>query len=99
MHVLEDSMARGAAYVAAGHFTLADVVIALSIHRWRITPIEHVDVPSLDRYMERVRQRGSLVARRIFALTTYASAAPAFRSFARRTWRLSAALMPRMRSW
>lgn len=55
--VLEDAMAHGAAYVAAGHFTVADVVIGLSIHRWRITPIKHIDAPALDRYMERVRQR------------------------------------------
>ena len=57
MLVLEDAMTREIAYVADEHFTLADVVIALSIHRWPITPIEHIDAPSLDQYMERVLRR------------------------------------------
>lgn len=55
--VLEEALAGGGPYVAAERFTLADVVIGLAVHRWRITPIQHVSAPALASYMERLEER------------------------------------------
>lgn len=55
--IIEKTLETGGLYIAADHFTLADVVIGLSIHRWRITPIEHAPTPMVDSYMERLSRR------------------------------------------
>lgn len=55
--ILDRALADGGPYIAAEHFTVADVVIGLSVHRWRVTPIEHASAPSLKRYMERLTLR------------------------------------------
>lgn len=57
MAVLDAQLARTGAFVAGAQFTLADVVIGLSVHRWRLTPIERPLLPAVDAYVERLRER------------------------------------------
>lgn len=55
--IIERTLETGSPYIAADHFTLADIVIGLSVHRWRITPIGHSPTPMVDSYMERLARR------------------------------------------
>jgi len=57
-----DAHLAGSDYLALGRFTLADIVIGLSVHRWRETPIERPQTPHLDRYFARLRERPSMLA-------------------------------------
>lgn len=47
--VLEAHLAK-AEYLALSRFTLADIVIGLSVHRWLGTPMEKPATPHLERY-------------------------------------------------
>ena len=43
---------------AVGHdFTLADVVLGVSVHRWVTTPIAHADLPTVRAYYARLQAR------------------------------------------
>lgn len=48
---------RTSAFIAGSDFTLADVVIGLSVRRWYATPIEKPELPALDRYYARLCER------------------------------------------
>lgn len=48
-------------YLAVERFTLADIVIGLSVHRWRETPIQRPPTPHLDRYFARLRERPAML--------------------------------------
>ncbi|MGY2261624.1 glutathione S-transferase family protein [Pseudomonas sp. SDO55104_S430] len=52
MGILEHQLASTKAYVAGARFTLADIVIGLSVNRWLMTPIERPDYPALDDYFK-----------------------------------------------
>jgi glutathione S-transferase len=54
MTVLDERLAQTAAYVAGRHFTLADVVIGLSVHRWSHTPMDHPELPAIAAYTQRL---------------------------------------------
>jgi glutathione S-transferase len=54
MVLLDAQLARTGAYVAGAAPSVADVVIGVSVHRWRATPIEHADLPAVRAYMERL---------------------------------------------
>ncbi|WP_374576385.1 glutathione S-transferase family protein [Phenylobacterium sp.] len=56
MLVLERELS-GRPFAAGDSFTLADIVLGLSVHRWRSTPISHPPAPNLTAYMERLRHR------------------------------------------
>jgi glutathione S-transferase len=56
MGILEHQLATTKAYVAGPRFTLADVVIGLSVNRWLMTPIERPDYPTVDEYFKRLAQ-------------------------------------------
>jgi glutathione S-transferase len=43
--------------VLGATFTLADVVLGLSTHRWRSTPLAHADLPAVRAYYERLSER------------------------------------------
>lgn len=54
MQILEDQLHKTGAFVTGDAFTLADVVLALSVNRWLMTPIERPDCPAVAAYMDRV---------------------------------------------
>ena len=56
MALLDRHLANAGAFVAGDTFSLADVVIGVSAHRWRSTPIERIDLPAVAAYMERLAQ-------------------------------------------
>lgn len=57
MEVLEGQLARTRAYVCGDTFTVADIAIALSVHRWFMTPMQHKGLPEVARYYERMKDR------------------------------------------
>jgi len=58
MGLLEAHLAQGGAYVAGAAFSLADVVLGLSTHRWRKTPMDaRPDHPAIAAWMGRLRER------------------------------------------
>jgi glutathione S-transferase len=57
MAILEHQLAVTKAYVAGAKFTLADIVVGLSVNRWLMTPIERPDYPAVDEYFQRLAQR------------------------------------------
>jgi len=57
MGILERQLATTGAYAAGERFSLADVVLGLSTHRWVATPIAHADLPAVRAYYDRLRER------------------------------------------
>jgi len=57
MGILERQLERTGAYVTGDTFTLADVLIGLSVNRWRMTPIDHAPLPAVLAYEERLFER------------------------------------------
>jgi glutathione S-transferase len=54
---LERQLAETGAYVTGATFTLADVVLGLSLQRWLLTPISRPPTPALMAYRERLLAR------------------------------------------
>ncbi len=54
MGILDEQLAKTGAFVTGAALTLADVVLALSVHRWRMTPIEHAALPAVEAYLRRL---------------------------------------------
>lgn len=57
MAILEGQLERSGAFVCGQQFTLADVVIGLSVNRWLMTPFEHPALPAVRAYYERLSAR------------------------------------------
>jgi len=57
MGVLDARLAQTGAHVAGRGFTLADIVLGLSTHRWLSTPMERPTLGAVQAYHERLRQR------------------------------------------
>jgi glutathione S-transferase len=57
MMILEARLAETKAYVAGPSFTLADVVIGLSLQRWLLTPMERPPGSALEDYRARLQER------------------------------------------
>ncbi|AKQ56875.1 glutathione S-transferase family protein [Bordetella hinzii] len=66
MGVLEARLADTGAYVAGQAFSLADIVIGLSVQRWRATGFDRPALPAVDAYCARLAERPGF--------TTYAEA-------------------------
>jgi glutathione S-transferase len=62
MASLDAQLAVTGAYAAGGAFTLADVVLGVSVQRWLSTPIDHADLPAVRAYYDRLRQRPAFVS-------------------------------------
>ncbi len=60
--ILEQQLQRTGAFAAGETFTLADVVLGLSVNRWKMTPFDHPDVPAIDAWFERLNQRPAFCA-------------------------------------
>ena len=64
MQILDAQLAHTGAYAAGPVFTLADVVLGLSVHRWSMTPFgadQRPALPAVAAYVERLRQRSGFV--------------------------------------
>ncbi len=55
--ILNDQLARTGAYVAGPDFTLADIVLGLSVNRWKMTPLERPDAPAVEAWWARLLER------------------------------------------
>ena len=62
MAILESQLARTSAYAAGAAFTLADIVLGLSTHRWFAAPIERPPLPAVAAYYERLSERPAFLA-------------------------------------
>jgi glutathione S-transferase len=62
MGILERQLHATGAFAAGDSFTLADIVLGLSINRWLLTPIERPNYPALAAYYERMRDRPGFAA-------------------------------------
>lgn len=57
MALLDGQLARTGAHVCGEAFTLADVVLGLSAQRWKNAPIAHAELPAVEAWLARLRQR------------------------------------------
>jgi glutathione S-transferase len=57
MDILEAQLSRTSGFVVGDDFTLADVVVGLSVHHSFMTPIEHLDLPAVTRYYDKLGTR------------------------------------------
>ena len=57
MTILDAQLAKTGAYVAGETFTLADIVLGLSTHRWFMTPFSRPDLAAVEAYYERLSKR------------------------------------------
>jgi glutathione S-transferase len=60
MSILEDQLSATGAFVGST-FTLADIVIGLSTHRWFMTPMERPSLPAVVAYYERLSERSAFL--------------------------------------
>jgi glutathione S-transferase len=61
MRMLDEQLARTGAFAAGDTFTLADIVLGLSVNRWFMTPMERPALPALEAYFERLSTRPAFV--------------------------------------
>jgi glutathione S-transferase len=61
MQILDAQLGKTGAYVAGPAFTLADIGLGLSVHRWLMTPIERPALPAVAAYVERLGQLAGFV--------------------------------------
>lgn len=57
MAMLEGQLQRTGAYAAGKDFTLADVVLGVSVNRWFMTPMDRPELPAVSAYYDRLAQR------------------------------------------
>lgn len=57
MALLDGQLERTGAFVAGNAFTVADIVVGLSVHRWLHTPIARPALPAVAAYVDRLRAR------------------------------------------
>lgn len=57
MALLDRQLERTGAYVTGACFSLADVVLGLSVNRWYLTPMQRPELPAVAAYYERLGER------------------------------------------
>lgn len=57
MGILDARLARTGGYAAGSSFTLADVVLGLSVNRWLMTPMARPELPAVAAYLRRLEER------------------------------------------
>jgi glutathione S-transferase len=55
--ILEKQLATGTPYIAGAAFTVADIVIGLSLGRWQLAPMTRPDYPAVAAYCARLADR------------------------------------------
>ena len=61
MRILDAQLRGTCAYVTGPTFTLADLVLGLSTHRWFMTPMERPDLPAVAAFYERLSARSAFM--------------------------------------
>jgi glutathione S-transferase len=61
MTILDRQLEKADSYVVGPDFTLADIVIGLSTHRWFSTPMERPALQHVERYYDRLSQRAGFM--------------------------------------
>ena len=59
--IIDGELARTGGYIAGERFTVADIAIGLSLHRWRSVPMPRPSCSHVDRYFERLLERPGFV--------------------------------------
>jgi len=59
--LLNQQLARTGAFIAGAAFTLADIPIGLSVHRWRSLPVVRESFSNVERYYERLQSRAGFM--------------------------------------
>jgi glutathione S-transferase len=62
MQILEAQLRNTGAFAVGSRFTLADIVLGLSTHRWYMTPMERPSLPAVQEYYERLSARPAFLA-------------------------------------
>lgn len=63
VEILARQLDATSAFAAGAEFTLADVVLGLSVHRWLAAPLPlRPALPSIERYYERLSERPGFIA-------------------------------------
>ena len=62
MTMIEQQLQRTGAHLVGADFTLADIVIGLSVNRWMMSPVEKPPLPAVTAYYERLSQRSGFMA-------------------------------------
>ncbi|EJL34219.1 glutathione S-transferase [Caulobacter sp. AP07] len=57
MAILDAQLQATGAHAAGHDFSLADVVLGVSVHRWLKTPMARADLPAVEAYYARLKQR------------------------------------------
>ncbi|UJW87217.1 glutathione S-transferase family protein [Devosia sp. SL43] len=57
MDILEAQLARRDSFVAGDSFSIADIALGLSIHRWMMIPTEKKALPAIGAYYQRLLER------------------------------------------
>lgn len=57
MAMLDGQLASTGAFVTGAGFTLADIVLGLSAQRWKNAPIERVELPAVEAWLQRLSTR------------------------------------------
>ncbi len=61
MGILDARLSATGAYVNGATFTLADIVLGLSVNRWMASPIRRVCMAAVEAYFERLSQRPGFI--------------------------------------
>jgi glutathione S-transferase len=59
--ILDAQLGRTGGYVVGEGFTVADIVIGLSLHRWQSVPMVRPRYANVDRYLGRLLERPGFV--------------------------------------
>ena len=57
MQLLDTALAKTALYITGAEFTLADIVLGLSVNRWLMTPMARPELPAVAAYYKRLSLR------------------------------------------
>ncbi|CAI3792352.1 glutathione S-transferase family protein [Rheinheimera sp. MM224] len=57
MHILDAALAKTAQYITGAEFTLADIVLGLSVNRWLMTPMQRPELPAVVAYYQKLSLR------------------------------------------
>jgi glutathione S-transferase len=57
MRILDEQLGKTGAFAVGPRFTVADIVLGLSTHRWYMTPMERPSLPAVQEYYDRLSER------------------------------------------